>query len=180
MTIARTIKLYKLPEEPQLPGIRPLKKKDISSACKLLNKYLEKYSIKCIFNEEEFEHWFLPREEIMNTYVIENVSNHEITDLVSFYTLPSTIIGHPNYKNLKAAYSFYNVATSVPLDKLVKDALIFAKKNQFDVFNCLDIMENVTFLQELKFGKGDGNLQYYLYNWKCTSMEPSKVGLVLL
>lgn len=41
-------------------------------------------------------------------------------------------------------------------------------------------MENVTFLQELKFGKGDGNLQYYLYNWKCPSMEPSKVGLVLL
>ena len=35
------------------------------------------------------------------------------------------------------------------------------------------------FLEKLKFGIGDGNLQYYLYNWRCPRMEPSKVGLVL-
>ena len=35
------------------------------------------------------------------------------------------------------------------------------------------------FLETLKFGIGDGNLQYYLYNWKCPRMEPHKVGLVL-
>lgn len=55
-------------------------------------------------------------------------------------------------------------------------------------------MENSTFLKELKFGYanklssrllttssiGDGNLQYYLYNWKCPDMPPSKLGLVLM
>jgi len=46
----------------------------------------------------------------------------------------------------------------------------------FDVFNALDLMENKTFLEKLKFGIGDGNLQYYLYNWKCPSMAPEKVG----
>ena len=35
-------------------------------------------------------------------------------------------------------------------------------------------------LEELKFGIGDGNLQYYLYNWRCKDMQPSDVGLVLL
>lgn len=49
----------------------------------------------------------------------------------------------------------------------------------FDVFNALDLMENKTFLEKLKFGIGDGNLQYYLYNWKCPSMGSEKVGLVL-
>ncbi|KAB1265877.1 Glycylpeptide N-tetradecanoyltransferase 1 [Camelus dromedarius] len=49
----------------------------------------------------------------------------------------------------------------------------------FDVFNALDLMENKTFLEKLKFGIGDGNLQYYLYNWKCPSMGAEKVGLVL-
>lgn len=49
-----------------------------------------------------------------------------------------------------------------------------------DVFNCLDLMENSTMLEKLKFGQGDGNLQYYLYNWQCPSMEPKQVGLVLL
>lgn len=46
----------------------------------------------------------------------------------------------------------------------------------FDVFNALDLMENKTFLEKLKFGIGDGNLQYYLYNWKCPSMGPEKVN----
>lgn len=50
----------------------------------------------------------------------------------------------------------------------------------FDVFNALDLMENKTFLEKLKFGIGDGNLQYYLYNWKCPSMGPEKVWLLLL
>ena len=35
------------------------------------------------------------------------------------------------------------------------------------------------FLEKLKFGIGDGNLQYYLYNWKCPKMEAKNIGLVL-
>eukprot|EP00913_Durusdinium_trenchii_P033127 g31016.t1 len=36
------------------------------------------------------------------------------------------------------------------------DALILAKQLDFDVFNALDVMENESFLKELKFGIGDG------------------------
>lgn len=50
-------------------------------------------------------------------------------------------------------------------------------QSEFDVFNALDLMENSQFLDELKFGQGDGNLQYYLYNWRCPNMTPQKVGL---
>lgn len=39
-------------------------------------------------------------------------------------------------------------------------------------------MENKTFLEKLKFGIGDGNLQYYLYNWKCPSMGAEKVRVL--
>ncbi|CAG7716947.1 unnamed protein product, partial [Allacma fusca] len=60
----------------------------------------------------------------------------------------------------------YNVATSLSLQDLMQDALIIAKNSGFDVFNALDLMENKTFLETLKFGVGDGNLQYYLYNWR--------------
>lgn len=54
------------------------------------------------------------------------------------------------------------------------------KQKGFDVFNALDLMENKAFLEKLKFGIGDGNLQYYLYNWKCPSMDPDKVGSCFL
>lgn len=86
---------------------------------------------------------------------------------------------HPVHKSLKAAYSFYNASTSTPWTQLMNDALVTAKKNGFDVFNALDLMENKTFLESLKFGIGDGNLHYYIYNWRCPNMPSQHVGLVL-
>lgn len=56
--------------------------------------------------------------------------------------------------------------------------LFFDLQRGFDVFNALDLMENKEFLERLKFGIGDGNLQYYLYNWKCPFMEPEKVSYI--
>ena len=56
----------------------------------------------------------------------------------------------------------------------------FFLQRGFDVFNALDLMENKEFLEKLKFGIGDGNLQYYLYNWKCPFMEPEKVSYIAL
>jgi len=127
----------------------------------------------------------------------------KITDMVSYYTLPSSIMHHQTHKTLKAAYSFYNVSTTTPWLELMMDALISARdvslfltfitlfKQEsnvtqvlrfqlgFDVFNALDLMDNKEFLEPLKFGIGDGNLQYYLYNWRCPSMTPGKIGLVL-
>jgi len=38
MTMQRTLKLYRLPEETKTPGFRPLEQKDIKQAYQLLNK----------------------------------------------------------------------------------------------------------------------------------------------
>ena len=43
------------------------------------------------------------------------------------------------------------------------------------MFNALDIMHNKEVLEELKFGVGDGNLHYYLYNWKCPEIPSNQV-----
>ncbi|CAF4213586.1 unnamed protein product [Adineta steineri] len=67
---------------------------------------------------------------------------------------------------------YYYAASRTPLTDLVNDCLIQAHNSGFDVFNALDIMNNKEFLKKLKFGDGDGNLQYYVYNWKCPLMPP--------
>lgn len=60
-------------------------------------------------------------------------------------------------------------------------ALPLHLQREIDVFNALDLMENdPAVLKELKFGPGDGHLQYYLYNWACPEMPPKGNGLVLL
>ena len=94
----------------------------------------------------------LPRSGVVYCYVRENEKG-EVTDVCSFYSLPSSILGeatavhhtqayiiiiiamvhfnensanfmpregHAKHTLLKAAYSYWNVATTVPLqDKLV-------------------------------------------------------------
>ncbi|CAJ0950847.1 unnamed protein product, partial [Mesorhabditis belari] len=176
-TMLRTIKLYKLPDDTKSTGLRVMEKKDIEGAHKLLNCHLEKYNLAPVFDQKEFEHIFLPRDDVIYSYVLEEKG--QITDMISFYSLPSSVMQNPQHKKINAAYSYYNVATTVPFKQLMNDALIIARKAGFDVFNALDLMANKEVLEELKFGIGDGNLQYYLYNWKCPEMKPNQVGLVL-
>ncbi|ESP01558.1 hypothetical protein LOTGIDRAFT_139565 [Lottia gigantea] len=178
MTMQRTLKLYKLPEVPKTAGFRPYKPTDIQQCHKLLNKYLSKFDLSAVFSLDDFDYWFTPRQGIVDSYVVEK--NGKITDFVSFYTLSSSVMHHPTHKNLKAAYSFYNVSSGTPWKDLILDTLVVAKSMEFDVFNALDLMDNKKFLEELKFGMGDGNLQYYLYNWKCPSMDTSQVCLMIL
>lgn len=177
MTMARMVKLYKLPTTTS-SNLIPMTHDHVDGVHKLLMGYLEKnYKLYVNFTREEITHWLLPREKVINTYVIVN-GDGTVTDLVSFYHLPSTILGQDD--TLHAAYSYYNVATSTSIEELMRDALILANNTGSDVFNALNLMENEKVFEELKFGKGDGNLQYYVYNWSCPSMKPSDVGLVLL
>ena len=152
---------------------------DVPKAHALLSAYLSRFALAPALDPAEFAHWVLPREGVIDAFVVDTPQG-EITDLCSFYHLPSTVIGHDKHSTLKAGYSFYNVATSMSLQELMRDALICAKRVDMDVFNALNIMENDTFLKDLKFGIGDGHLQYYLYNWKCAEMTPADIGLVLL
>jgi glycylpeptide N-tetradecanoyltransferase len=179
MTMARTIKLYKVPEHPQLPGMRKMEPKDIKQVFDLVQGYLKKFSLHPKFTPDELAHWIMPREGVVYSFVREDGKGH-IRDVCSFYSLPSSILGHDKHSTLRAAYSYWNVATTVTLQELMYDALIFAKQLDFDVFNALNIMENDTFLKDLKFGIGDGYLQYYLYNWKCPTIKAEQMGLVLL
>jgi glycylpeptide N-tetradecanoyltransferase len=179
MTMARMQKLYKVADTTKHAFV-DMTEDHVDGVHKLLTKYLEsKFSLHVNFTKEEIAHWLLPRTGVINTYVVVDEDDKtKVTDMVSFYHLPSTILNKD--ETLYAAYSYYNVATSMTLSELMRDALILANATGIDVFNALNLMENETFLEELKFGKGDGNLQYYVYNWSAPSMKSPDIGLVLL
>lgn len=96
----------------------------------------------------------------------QNLETHQITDFFSFYSLPSTVIGHTKHNLLEAAYLFYyatDAAFQTDLDEnstvlkrrlndLIGDAIIVANEAKFDVFNALTLMDNNNFLQDLKVG----------------------------
>lgn len=180
MTLQRMIRIYKLPEETKTPGLRPVLKKDMPTIQRLLNEYLAKFDLSPVFQSvEEMEYWLTPRDHIISCYVVESPETGEVTDMVSFYHLPSTIVNHPLHKILYVAYLFYSFHTTTPLKDLLYDAMVLAKKMGTDVFNALDVQENKTVFQDLKFGIGDGNLHYYFFNWKCPELPAEKVALIL-
>ena len=129
-------------------------------------------------------HTLLPRPDVVSSYVIQAPGEPDapLTDFFSFYSLPSTVIRHPVHNVLRAAYCFYYVPGSLALQPLLREALTCAAREGFDVFNALDVMENSSdALRELRFGIGDGHLQFYVYNWRLNAaLQPSEVGLVLL
>ncbi|XP_065196244.1 glycylpeptide N-tetradecanoyltransferase 1-like [Sycon ciliatum] len=182
VTMQRFMKLYKLPEEAPVKGIRKAEEKDLEQIHTLLEDYLKRFSLVPVFvSLDEIRHYLLPREGVISTYVIEDLETKKITDFFSFYHLPSSIVrsNSQGHKRLYAAYSYYNVCTTHSLQDVLQSALIIAKEDGIDVFNALDIMENSTVLRYLKFGAGDGYLRFYLYNWRCSDMPSNQVGLVL-
>lgn len=180
MTMNRTIKLFAVKPATATPGIRAMCREDVPAACRVLKEYLDQFNMRVDMTEDEFSHWLLPREGVIYSYVVEDPKSHEITDMISFYSLPSSIIKHPAHKTLNAAYLFFVAAPKTPITDVMQDALVLAKQNSFDVFNALDLARHGEFFKDLKFHIGDGELHYYLYNWKCRPLAKETNSLVLL
>ncbi|KAH4995469.1 glycylpeptide N-tetradecanoyltransferase [Parastagonospora nodorum] len=179
-TKQRQVIRYKLPDVTATPGLRQLEAKDVDAVVDLLRRYLERMDMAQVFDKDEFEHWMAPtekpQEQVVWSYVVEDPQTKKITDFFSFYNLESTVLGNKKHNVVKAAYLFY-YATEVAFEKddaklktrlnaLMRDALILSKKAGFDVFNALTLLDNPLFLEDQKFGAGDGSLHYYLYNYR--------------
>ncbi|KAL6716653.1 glycylpeptide N-tetradecanoyltransferase [Lecanora helva] len=179
-TKARQITRFHLPSITATPGLRAMQRKDVPAVEDLLERYLKRFDMAPTFDREELEHWLLhdekSAEQVIWSYVMEDPSTHKITDFFSFYCLESSVIGNQKHDNVRAAYLFYYATETAfakegkglkeRLNMLITDALILAKKFNFDVFNALTLLDNPLFLEQQKFGAGDGQLHYYLYNYR--------------
>ncbi|KAI7985079.1 Glycylpeptide N-tetradecanoyltransferase 1 [Camellia lanceoleosa] len=64
MTMSRTIKLYKLPDSTATPGFRKMESHDVPAVTRLLRNYLSQFLVAPDFDENDVEHWLLPRENV--------------------------------------------------------------------------------------------------------------------
>lgn len=53
---------------------------DVPSACALLNAYLARTKLAPVFSEADFAHWLLPREGVVDSFVVANEGG-KVTDL---------------------------------------------------------------------------------------------------
>lgn len=187
---------------PAIRGMRRAEARDTPAIVRALAASAGR-ELRPVFGEREVTHWFLSG--AVTCYVVEGVGaramdadantedaagaagvgaagagTNTITDMFSYYTLPSSVSGNATHGAVTVAYSFYNVSTRVPLQTLMHHALVTARDSGHDVFNALDSGDNATVFEQLRFQRGCGLLYYYLYNWQCSAMEPSDVGLTLV
>lgn len=179
MTMARYDRLNKLPEQTSLTWI-PLETRHISRVKELLELEFQKTDLHPLFSEAELCHWLLPRKDVVLAFVHE--VDGQVEALFSFFNLSSSILNNDKHSLLRGAYSFWNTCTStVKYSTLMEDLLVTAKNEGYDVVNALNIMSNEdALLKDLRFGVGDGELMFYLYNWKTEDIKPANMGLVVL
>lgn len=149
---------------------------DVQPVLRLMQAHLNIYKFSISLSPEDVRHWLLPREGLVYSYV--NVGER-VTDFFSFYSLSTKALSIPS-RAINTAYLFYYASDSGEAAALIKRAIHVANCFDFDVFNCLNIMQNESFIHELRFEQGDGILRYYLFNWRTAPMHPRELGLVML
>uniref|UniRef100_A0A8C9XF82 Glycylpeptide N-tetradecanoyltransferase n=1 Tax=Sander lucioperca TaxID=283035 RepID=A0A8C9XF82_SANLU len=177
MNLQRALKFNRLPEVTKTPGLRPMTKEDVVGIHSLLQANLRKFYLSPVLSLLEIEHWLLPRGNVIDTYVVEG-NDGTLTDVVSFYSVSSRVLNHPVHTGLREAHLLYVASTATDSVDLMEDTLVLAKSKGFDVFSALEVMDNRSFLEKLKFSINDKSLHYYLYNWMCPKMSPDKLPVI--
>lgn len=95
----------KVPEFANVQGVREMTKQDLPQVSALLSNYLKKFQLHPVFTEERLEHMLVPRKGMLYSYVVVSDEN-KITDFVSFYVLPHTVLNHPTIKEYNVRVGF--------------------------------------------------------------------------
>jgi len=169
MTQSKFNKLHKLPTETSTANMAPMTEADVPKVTVALNRHLtDNYKVHIEFSQDEVRHFLLPREGVVHSWVIQD-DVEGVTDFVSFYALNSSVLDDPHHDTIYAAYAYYNFAKgndATRMKQLIKDALILAKNNNFDVYNMTEVLKHSLLRGDLFFKPGDGRLAHYLYNWR--------------
>ena len=169
-------KIFK-PKKINIKGnYRLLELKDCESCCDKLNKKLVELNLAYNFTLERFIHFFLPKDDIVKTIVVEN--NDEITDMISFYYQESLVI-EENVK-IKNGNLFYYFNNGNSLSDLVNIILNVASNDYVDRIKVLGEMGYNNLDERLKFVKGYTDINLYLFNWKCQKIKSKDVAYFVI
>ena len=201
----RLIRLMKLPAQTSLPGLRKMEKKDCEKARALLGGYLQVssfhyFSLRDPFLRNSTWHLSTPKKNSNIGSCPERASFPlmwlKIPTESSPTLVPSTPFQAPwsTTKTIPLSTPPTASTTCLIVSRIswaTCSSLPTTKSSTCSMRSTLWKMisfwrwesRNCQFSQDfkpLKFGEGDGNLNYYLYNWRCPELEKKKLGLVLL
>jgi glycylpeptide N-tetradecanoyltransferase len=144
---------------------------DVPIMMNIYEEYCQKYRLCQTMNREEFEHYFLPNNELIFTYVITNVQG-EIKDFVSLHAFWTK-------RGEKNAYVFYvSFINELLLEHFMRNVLFIMKSNGFDMIFANDVMGISDVLsKKLDFKSLDEICNYYVFNYNTQTIEKNECGM---
>jgi len=177
--LKEAIKKFEKPKS--FEQLRLMEKKDVKSVCKLISENQKQFKIYRIFSEEEIEYWFMPRKDIIYSFVKEDKDGN-ITDFTSFYVVDVT-----NKEVRKRwCYIYFNIATSISCEELFENSLLLANQNGIDIYVCNSINNYESLCQKYQFSLNlDGNdsygtVKYYFNNFICPETDTKDLSIILI
>ena len=151
--------------------IRFANTEDVPMMMNIYEDYCQKYRLSHTMNREEFEHYFVPNNEMIFTYVITNAQG-EIKDFISLHAFWTR-------RGEKNAYLYYvSFINEMLLELLMRNVLFIMKSQGFDMIFANDVMgiSNV-FTRKLDFKSLDEICNYYFFNYNTQTIEKHECGM---
>lgn len=153
--------------------IRLANKRDTDELMKIYYNYTGKYRFYRVFNKKEFEHRFLPRKDLVYTYVLTN-SSGEVKDFITINVLFDD-------KGRKIAYVYYiSFFNNDLLNIFMKNILFILQESDFDKVLCYESFGvSETLKQSLDFVACDVKLPsaFYAFNYNTKTISQKECGL---
>ncbi|KAI3651642.1 hypothetical protein MP228_002945 [Amoeboaphelidium protococcarum] len=188
MTLARTIKLYSLPAKYTVPGFRVLSTEDqdldtvLTQCAALYQEFYKQFDMYHDMSVEEVKYYLTPVKDSLATCVVQNADS-KVVAFTSYFVIKNKILGNPKYDYLNCGYQWqYAIAkdSGISMEALFENQMIYGASTGIDVFNCLKSMGRDEALENLKFAGGQGNLNFYLYNYKCPQISADKQAFMII
>lgn len=171
-------KLYKVKDK-LTTNLRLLEDKDIQNCMEKYNSYYKKYKIHQIFTQDEFKKKFLSKNSVIDSFVMEKKGI--ITDFISIFYVKTRVFNNNKYSDYSVGQIYhYFYSDEKQFIDIIDDVLYMMKHKNIDIVNWINQMDTSIFLDRLKFKERLGENNFYIWNMKCPSINPSDIALITI
>lgn len=160
-------------------NIRPFAREDVAGVTELLRGAGSRFRFDIEFTPELVEHMFLPRDDVVYSYVIPAVNGP--AGFASLYIMNWSILNDATITEVRAAYIYYCASKTIDMKSLIADLLNKAVNDaKADVINGFSMSGNVDALVANKFEKGSRDLEYYSYNYAVPDIDDKDLRYIFV
>lgn len=151
--------------------IRLANKRDIDDLMKIYNNYNKKYRFFRIYNKKEFEHFFMPRKDMVYTYLLTN-SQGEVKDFITLHVFYSN-------QGSKIAYVYYvSFINDKLLELFMKNIMYILKENDVERVLCYEWLGVSSVLSDkLQFKPLGVSKAFYAFNYNTKSIGSNECNI---